>query len=103
MGSHTSESSYSRSSEESLSHEPISLAVIVSHFVASKQSLASTQHVYRANEIVSNARGILETIATSQAKTAFLRNSIGNQLGILKSIRLGLGTVADDVSAEFKV
>lgn len=90
-------------SEESLPSEPISLSTIVSHFVASKQSLAATTQVYRAHEIVNAARTLLETLATLDAKTIFLKTNIKDQLAILSSIRAGLGTIARDVDEEYQV
>ena len=78
------------------------LGRLTAHFVAAKRALASTSHVYRANEIVSDARQHLESLATHDAQTTYLRQAISNQLNILKGIHHGLCVAADEGSADFQ-
>ncbi|KAL9087554.1 MAG: hypothetical protein Q9159_003570 [Coniocarpon cinnabarinum] len=78
------------------------LGRLVTHVVASKRSLSSTAHVYRANEIVSSARTLLESLATNTAQTEYLRRAIENQLNLLKSIHRGLCVAADEAHKDFQ-
>ncbi|KAF2834951.1 APG17-domain-containing protein [Patellaria atrata CBS 101060] len=90
------------SSVGSLSDSPPTLEQLVSHFVAAKRSLASTQHVWRANEIVNTARALLEENATFSAKNAFIRSAVREQLHALDAVREGVEQVGRDGQKEFK-
>ncbi|KAF2086357.1 hypothetical protein K490DRAFT_44720 [Saccharata proteae CBS 121410] len=90
------------SSTASLDHGPPTLEQLVSHFVASKRSLASMSHVVRANEVVTEARHLLELDAVLSAKNAFVRRALDDQLSSLRAIRHGVELVAVDGQVEFK-
>ncbi|KAL8955062.1 MAG: hypothetical protein Q9183_006806, partial [Haloplaca sp. 2 TL-2023] len=60
-----------------------SLDSLVSHLVASKRSLSSIEHVYRANEIVTLARAHLETSVITCSRTSFIQAAITSQLRTL--------------------
>ena len=62
------------------------------HFVAAKKSLAATQHVYRATELASSSRALVEEIAALNAKTSYARRGVDEQLEALREIR---GAIAD--------
>ncbi|KAB8360689.1 hypothetical protein FH972_024426 [Carpinus fangiana] len=81
---------------------PLSLDAIVGHFVASKRSLAATEHVYRANAIVDAARTHLEEMAVYAARASYMRQAANAQVLKLKAVRLGLERVGDDGHDEFK-
>ncbi|KAL8698418.1 MAG: hypothetical protein Q9224_001860 [Gallowayella concinna] len=65
---------------------PSSLDTLVSHLVASKRSLSSIEHVWRANEIVTSTRLHLEASVITSARTSFLRAGITNQLHTLGKV-----------------
>ncbi|KAK4502560.1 hypothetical protein PRZ48_005986 [Zasmidium cellare] len=103
--SSSSESSLSQSppaSPEASYHGPPSLERLVLHFVAAKRSLAATGHVYRANEFVTNSRALIEKIAAFNAKNAFGRNGLDDQVNTLDSIRDALVDDRDRVADEFE-
>ena len=93
----------SNSSEEALSEKRPSLERLVFHFVASKRSLTSVNHVWRANEIVATARTSIEKIACLCARNSFLRQSADNQLLTSKAVRHGIEIVGQDGQVDFKV
>jgi autophagy-related protein 17 len=72
--------------------QPPSLERLVLHFVAAKKSLAATQHVYRATELASSSRALVEEIAALNAKTSYARRGVDEQLETLREIR---GAIAD--------
>lgn len=76
---------------------------LVLHLLAAKRSLASTRHVYRANEIVSEARSCLEAIAVSSARNAFVDGRIRRHLKLVARVRAGLGRVKVHEHDDFEV
>ena len=72
--------------------QPPSLERLVLHFVAAKKSLAATQHVYRATELASSSRALVEEIAALNAKASYARRGVDEQLETLREIR---GAIAD--------
>ncbi|KAL9037713.1 MAG: hypothetical protein Q9180_003567 [Flavoplaca navasiana] len=79
-------SSNSSASIRETSPAPTSLDTLVSHLVASKRSLSSIEHVWRANEIVTSTRVYLEASVVTSARTSFLRAGITTQLHTLESV-----------------
>ena len=73
----------------------------MSHLLAAKRSLSSINHVYRANELVTNTRVALEAHAITAARTTFLRNGISVQVELLDQVRAHTGSVARESAAEF--
>lgn len=97
------------SSEESLNQEhgnetapDTRLDTLVSHLLASKRSLSTIDHVWRANEIVTSARKSLENIVLLGAKTGFLKRGINEQVKLLRTIQNGVKNVAREGQIEFK-
>ncbi|MCJ1427551.1 autophagy protein 17 [Sticta canariensis] len=78
------------------------LETVVSHLLASKRSLSSINHVYRANELVTATRNSLETSVITSARTEFLRTGIDSQVRILTRVRNNIEGVAREGAAEFK-
>lgn len=79
-------SSNSSVSIREASPAPSSLDTLVSHLVASKRSLSSIEHVWRANEIVTSTRLHLEASVITSARTSFLRAGITTQLHTLQGV-----------------
>ena len=84
-------------------HEAPKLDRLVEHFVSAKRSLSSTSDVYRANEIVQDARNYVEQSAILQAKNVFLRTGVSEQINVLRSVRDGLESVGQEAQVEFQV
>ncbi|KAF2680457.1 hypothetical protein K458DRAFT_421400 [Lentithecium fluviatile CBS 122367] len=96
-------STSSTSSRRSLDqNRPLSLEDLVNHFVASKRSLNSQTILWRANEIVNQARELLEENAILSAKNTSIRNIVDEQVDALVAVRRGIEVVEADVQVEFK-
>ncbi len=78
------------------------LETLVSYLLASKRSLSSIDHVWRANEIVTSARTALEDSVVLRARTGFIQHGIGDQIRILRTVQGGVLNVARQGQAEFK-
>ena len=83
-------------------HQPPSLERLVLHFVAAKKSLTATQHVYRATELASSSRALVEEIAALNAKTSYARRGVDEQLETLREIRGAVADSGDKAGDEFK-
>jgi autophagy-related protein 17 len=79
------------------------LSELVNYFVASKRSLSSASHVWRANEVVNSARVLLEENAVLAAKNTFIRSSVAEQIDVLEALRLGVDEVGQRAHDEFRV
>jgi len=96
------------SSNESLDQEQdekprtTPLETLISYLLASKRSLSSIDHVWRANEIVTSARTALEDSVVLRARTGFIQRAIGDQVKILRTVQGGVINVARQGQAEFK-
>lgn len=90
-------------STDSLDNGPPSLEQLVSHFVSAKRSLASIHQVWRANEVVTQARQLLEVDAVLTSKIAFLRRGLDEQTKTLRTLRYGVDLVGVEGHDEFKV
>lgn len=82
-------------------HGPPNLERLVLHFVAAKRSLTSTSHVYRANELVTSSRSLIEDIAVIRAKYAFAKRGLDQQVDTLDAIRDSTTVHADKVEDDF--
>lgn len=81
--------------------EPPNLEQLVLHFVGAKRSLAATSHVWRANELVTSSRGLIEEIAVLNARNSFARGGVDEQVDTLHAIRDGVADLGEDSAAEF--
>ena len=72
------------------------------HFVAAKKSLDSTAHVFRANEIVTSSRTLLEEIAVLNARNSFARRGIDEQVETLHAVRDIAADAGGQAADEFK-
>jgi autophagy-related protein 17 len=84
-------------------NRPQTLEDLVIHFVASKRSLNTQTVLWRANEIVTSARELLEENAILAAKNSAIRNMVDEQVDALEAVRRGIDVVETDVQSEFKV
>jgi autophagy-related protein 17 len=84
-------------------NRPQTLEDLVNHFVASKRALNTQTVLWRANEIVTSARELLEENAILTAKNASIRNIVDEQVNALEAVRRGIDVVEADVQTEFKV
>lgn len=85
MSSSSSRSSLSkRSIHVNTSSYP--LETLLPHLLASKRSLSTVEHVYKANDLCSSTRNALEKSATSTARTQFLRSGVNSQLDVLHKV-----------------
>lgn len=97
-------SASSASPRPSFDHaRPQTLEDLVNHFVASKRSLNSQTVLWRANDIVTSARELLEENAILAAKNASIRNIVDEQIDTFEALRRGIRVIEDEVDAEFKV
>ncbi|KAJ4352815.1 Autophagy- protein 17 [Ascochyta clinopodiicola] len=95
-------SAASRQSLDQGRHRPQTLEDLVNHFVAAKRALNSQTVLWRANDIVTTARELLEENAILAAKNASIRNIVDQQVDTLEAVRRGVDVVEAEVQAEFK-
>lgn len=94
--------SHSASPAGSISEAP-SLERLVACFVAAKRSLSATSHVYKANEIVEDARSLVEEGGILRAKNTYVRNGVEEQFHVLQNIHGGLEAVGQEAQVDFQV
>ncbi|EME45613.1 hypothetical protein DOTSEDRAFT_71344 [Dothistroma septosporum NZE10] len=102
----TSDSSLSSSppppdSPEASYEGPPTLERLVVHFVSAKRSLNSTSYVFRANELVTSSRSLVEEIAVLNARNAFAKRGLDEQVDTLDAIRDAIVDDGDNVSEQF--
>jgi autophagy-related protein 17 len=83
-------------------HGEPSLERLVLHFVAAKKSLTATQHVYRATELATSSRALIEEIAALNAKNSYARRGVDEQLETLREIRTAVADAGEHAGDEFK-
>lgn len=76
---------------------------LLPHLLASKRSLSSITHVWRANHLCTSTRHSLETSALVAARAAFLRSGARAQLAVLERVRAGTGHAAERGRAGLEV
>ncbi|KAF2847372.1 hypothetical protein T440DRAFT_195613 [Plenodomus tracheiphilus IPT5] len=92
----------SRPSAEPDLNRPHTLEQLVNYFVASKRALHTQTVLWRATEIVSTARELLEENAVLAAKNTAVRNIADRQVDALEAVRRGIDVVEAEVETEFK-
>ncbi|KAL8920604.1 MAG: hypothetical protein Q9172_004431 [Xanthocarpia lactea] len=95
-------SSNSSASVRDASPPPTPLDTLVSHLVASKRSLSSIEHVWRANEIVTSTRVHLEASAITSARTSFLQAGITTQLRTLERVHTRSKAIETEGAEEYR-
>jgi autophagy-related protein 17 len=78
-----------------------SLERLVLHFVAAKKSLTATQHVYRATELATSSRALIEEIAALNAKNSYARRGVDEQVETLREIRAAVADAGEHAGDEF--
>lgn len=99
----SSASSSPPASPQASFHGPPSLESLIGHFVAAKRSLTSTNHVWRANELVTSSRALIEELAVLNAKNSFARRGVDEQIDTLHAIRDGVSNAGEGAQGEFRV
>ncbi|KAF6225182.1 hypothetical protein HO133_010379 [Letharia lupina] len=78
------------------------LETLIPHLLASKRSLSSINHVWRANELCTSTRTSLERSTITTARTSFLRSGITSQLAVLQQVHRNTEATAKQGRAEFE-
>lgn len=81
--------------------QKLRLEDLVAYLVASKRSLSSINHVWRANEIVTAARSALEESVIVTARSGFLCRGLNEQLRLLYGVRAEVEEISRRGRAEF--
>ncbi|KAI9852746.1 MAG: autophagy protein 17 [Thelocarpon superellum] len=81
----------------------ISLEQIIEYLLASKRSLTSTEHVWRANELVTTARAALQGGVELGARTGFVRRALVEQFKVLQRVKHGVDHVGKQAHGEFEL
>ena len=100
LSSSSSQSSLQRPSNIAINPSN-ALGTLLPHLVASKRSLSTIEHVYRANDICTSTRNALEKCAITTARSAFLRNSLTSQLHVLQNVQYQTSRTAHVAKAEY--
>ncbi|KAF2482845.1 autophagy-related protein 17 [Neohortaea acidophila] len=83
-------------------HALPSVEQLVHHFAAAKRSLTSTQYIWRANELVTSSRTLLEEIGVLNARNAFVRRTVDGQLDTLEAVKNSISAVGEEIGEEFQ-
>ena len=77
------------------------LDTLLPHLLASKRSLSTIEHVYRANDICTFTRTALEKCAITTARSSFLSSGITSQLNVLHNVHSQTSKTSQVAQAEF--
>ena len=80
---------------------PPTLERLIQHFTASKRSLTSSAYVWRANELVTNSRALVEEIAVLNARNSFTKRGVDEQVERLENIKDRIAGVGVEAGEEF--
>ncbi|KAG8531412.1 uncharacterized protein KY384_003041 [Bacidia gigantensis] len=83
-------------------NSPNALETLLPFLLASKRSLSTVEHVYRANDICASTRTALEKSAIVTARTSFLRSGVASQLNVLQKVWQQTESTAAHVTAEYQ-
>ena len=81
----------------------VTLEQLLDYLLATKRSLAATDHVWRANQLVHAAREAFVEVIELRARSIFVADGITSQLKILQDIKSGIEQVAWRGRTEFEV
>jgi autophagy-related protein 17 len=95
-------SAASRASLDQDNSQSLTLEHLVTHFVAAKRALNTQTVLWRATDIVSTARELLEENAVLAAKNTSIRNIVEQQVDALEAVRRGIDVVEAEVQTEYK-
>ncbi|KAJ5102546.1 Autophagy-related protein 17 [Penicillium argentinense] len=77
------------------------LDTLVSYLIVAKRGLSSYHYVWRANEIVTDARTALEDSVVASSRTTFLRRGLNSQLRMLYKVRSEVAEISRRGRSEF--
>jgi autophagy-related protein 17 len=77
------------------------LETLVSYLIVAKRGLSSYHYVWRANEIVTEARMALEDSVAVSSRTTFLRRGLNSQLRLLYNVRSEVADISKRGRSEF--
>ena len=97
----SSTESLARRDEEDASKS--TLEKLLDYLLASKRSLSSTNHVWRANEIVNSAREAVAEGVVLRARSEFLRQAVDEQLNLLARVKNGVEHTRRRGQTDFEV
>ena len=80
---------------------PPTLARLINYFLSAKRSLTSTTFVYRANELVTTSRALVEEISALNARNSYSARGVQDSVDVLANIKDGIARDGDAVSGEF--
>ncbi|KAI9850977.1 MAG: autophagy protein 17 [Vezdaea acicularis] len=75
---------------------------LVIHLLASKRSLSAINDVWRANELVTNARETLEASVILSARTGFIKKGLNETYRILHKVKTKIGDVKQRGQDEYE-
>ena len=81
---------------------PPTLARLISHFLSAKRALNSTTFVYRANELVTISRALVEEIAVLNARNSYSSRGVTESVDVLVHVRNGIAKEGQVVGSEFE-
>ncbi|CAI7614223.1 unnamed protein product [Penicillium pancosmium] len=77
------------------------LETLVSYLIVAKRGLSSYHYVWRANEIVTEARTALEDSVAVSSRTTFLRRGLNSQLRLLYNVRSEVAEISKRGRSDF--
>ncbi|KAG6033517.1 hypothetical protein E4U41_006897 [Claviceps citrina] len=98
----SSSSSLKRSDDHQRKLPSIPIETLVNHLLVAKRSLSSMNHVLRANELATWARLSHQETLLLAAQTAFVRNSMLDQVTLLTRVRRMLQSTYEWGQGDFK-
>ncbi|KAG5936267.1 hypothetical protein E4U53_000256 [Claviceps sorghi] len=98
----SSSGSLKRSDDEEQKLPSIPIDTLVNHLLVAKRSLSSMNHVLRANELATSARLSHQESLLLAAQTAFVRNSMLDQITILTRVCASLQSTYEWGKRDFK-
>jgi len=102
MSSQSSSASIARGGTEYSGQDALpNLETLVSYLIVAKRGLSCYHYVWRANEIVTEARTALEDSVVVSSRTTFLRRGLNSQLRLLYNIRSEVADISKRGRSEF--
>lgn len=82
-------------------HAEPSLQQLTTHFVNAKRSLSTTHHVFRANELVTASRALVEETAMLNARNEYAGREAEDGVRLLEDVKGHIEKKGGDTQAEF--
>lgn len=78
-----------------------SLQRLTTHFVTAKRSLSTTHHVFRANELVTSSRKLVEEVAVLNARNEYATRAAEEGVRVLEDTKWAIEQKGDDAESDF--